>query len=339
MKTKRFYSIVCLLIILLSSVSCNSSSNISFPVDFLYNGLSTDWMTTGGNRIYSRVQNPAHMIDLETDKRYDLIRDPFFEWDEQAALVTYIFSDMEYFYYLLGDYRTSYQIVRQNHDTLVEEIIYEKMFYRDQQDIVLGAIEMPRPNTDNSYYSHVPTRFAVFENTLFLFLNDVIQAIDLNTQEETAVLEESLYNGNYSYYQGKLYLVTSNYDIYIYQIRSKKLQKLSGYKAQAILVTPAGLYFSAANDEGRLHWLDFDYQSEKVYTEKAVSAMDFSGNHLYYLSEGDPSLYCMNLDGSESQKIYDLPGVFDILCLREQHKNLLLYTDTSGDFAVQEVDI
>lgn len=338
MRIRRFYSIVCLLIILFSFASCSFSSNISFPVGFLYNGLCTDWMTTGGNRIYSRVQNPAQMIDLETDKSYDLIRDPFFEENEQAALVTYIFSDMEYFYYLLGDYRSSYQIVRQNHDTLAEEIIYEKVFYRDQQDIILGAVETPLPDTSDFYRSNIPNRFAVFENTLFLFPNGVIQAVDLNTQEETTILEESLYNGNYSYYQGKLYLVTSSYDIYTYQIQSKKLQKLNGYKAQTILVTPEGFYFSAANDEGRLHWLDFDYQNEKVYTEGAVNAMDFSGNHLYYLSEGDSGLYCMDLDGSENQKIYDLPGIFDILCLREQHKNLLLYTDTSGNFAVQELE-
>lgn len=338
MRKRRICSIICLLVILFLLASCSFSSDIPFPVEFLYNGLSTDWMTVGGNRIYSRLQNPAQMIDLETDKSYDLIRDPFFEENEQAAPVTYIFSDMEYFYYLLGDYRTSYKVFRQNHDTLAEEIIYENVFYRDPQDIILGAVETPLPDRSDFYRSNIPNRFAVFENMLFLFYNDMIQAVDLNTQKETTILEEGLYNGNYSYYQGKLYLVTSRYDIYAYQIQSKELQKLNGYKAQTILVTPKGLYFSAANDEGRLHWLDFDYQNEKVYTEGTVNAMDFSGNHLYYLSEGDSGLYRMDLDGNENQKIYDLPGVFDILCLREQNTNFLLYTDTSGNFAVHEFE-
>lgn len=338
MRKKIFCFVAYLLIILFVFTSCSFSSDISSSADFLYNGLSTDWMTVGGNRIYSRVQNPAQMIDLKTDKSYDLIRDPFFKENEQADPVTYIFSDKEYFYYLLGDYRTRYQIVRQNHVTLTEEIIYEKVFYLDRQDIILGAVKTPLPDTSNFYRSNIPNRFAVFENMLFLFLNDVIQAVDLKTQKETTILEEGLYNGNYSYYQGKMYLVTSSYDIYVYQIQSKKLQKLNGYKAQTLLVTPEGIFFSAVNDKGRLHWLDFDYQNEKVYTERTVNAMDFSGNHLYYLSEGDTGLYRMDLDGSENKKIYDLPGVFDILCLREQHTNLLLYTDTSRNFEVQELE-
>lgn len=324
-------------ILLFSSCSFVSDYEQVNP-DFIYNGLSTDWMTFGGDRLYSRVQNPAQMIDLQTDKSYDLVRDPFFEENEQSASIIYIFSDVNNFYYLLGDGRSSYKIIQQNHETLNERIIYKKNFYREQKNVFLGALKTPSPDASNFYRSNIPNRFAVFENTLFLFLNDSIQAINLKTRKETVILEESIYNGNYSYYKGELYFVSSSYDIYVYNIHSGELMQLEKYKAQFILVTPKGIFFSSASDKGRLHWIDFNYQNEKIYTDKSVNAMDFNREHLYYLSEEDSGLYRMNLDGSENQKISDITGAFDIFCARDQHTNILLYTDESGNFAVHKFD-
>lgn len=306
--------------------------------DFIYNGLPSDWITSDANYIYSRTETPAQMIDLKTKEKYDFVRDPFFEEDEQAPPVIYVFSDENNVYYLLSDDRSEYQIIRRDNKTLSEEVIYEKVVFREQRNLLFGAVELPPPDTGIYDISNIPNRFAVFENTLFLFQNDSIKAVNLKTKKEFIVWEDGLYNGNYSYYKGNLYFISFAYDIYVYHIQSGELKQLNGHKAQSILVTPKGLYFSAANDKGRLHWIDFDYKNEKVYTEIAVNAMDFSGNHLYYLSEGDSTLYRMNFDGSENQKVYDLPSAFDILCLREQHTNLLLYTDTSGDFAVQEFE-
>lgn len=331
MRKRRLCSTIYLLIILILFSSCSFSSDTSSQTEFIYNGLPTWWITASGNWIYSRAQ----MIDIKTDKSYDIVRDPFFNENDQVSSVGPIFADENYLYYSLKSSRAKYQIIRQNHDTLSEEIIYEKVSFLERQDVILGAFKTPWPDISDFFRSDIPNRFAVFENTLFLFQQNAIVAIDLKTKKETTIIEEGNYNGNFGYYQGKMYFVSSSYDIYAYQIQTKKLQKINGYKARSLLVTPAGIYFSAVNDKEQLHRIDFDYQNEKVYKDKTIYAMDFSGDNLYYLIEDGSALYRMNFDGSDNQKVLDLSNAFDLFCVRDHHKIILLCDDASGKFSVK----
>lgn len=335
MKKNRLRNMVWIFLAFFLLSSCGAENDYAEQnSDFIYNGLSSDWITSDENYIYSRTETPAQMIDLQTKKKYDFVRDPFFEEDEQAPPIIYVFSDKNSVYYLLSDDRSEYQIIRRDSEALSEEVIYEKVIYREQRDLLLGAVEIPSPDMGTYGLSDIPNRFAVFENTLFLFQNDSIKAVNLKTKQEFIVLEDGLYNGNYSYYNGNLYFISFAYDIYIYNIQSGELKRFNGYKAQSLLVTPNGIYFSAANDEGRLHFIDLSGQNEKVFPNKAVTSMDFSGRYLFFLSEGDDGIYRMNMDNEEIQKIYDLPGAFDVYCLKSNNMNLVLYTDSDGNFAV-----
>lgn len=338
MKKNRLQNMGCLFLTFFLLSSCGAEYyHMEKSSDFIYNGLSSDWITSDVNYIYSRIETPVQMIDLQTKKKYDFIRDPFFEEDEQAPSIIYVFSDENNVYYLLSDDRSEYQIIRRDNETLSEEVIYKKVVFREQRDFLLGAVEIPLPDMGVSNLSDIPNRFAVFENNLFLFQNDSIKAVDLKTKREFIVLEDGLYNGNYSYYKGNLYFVSFAYDIYIYQIKSRELKKLNGYKAQSLLVTPNGIFFAAANDKGRLHFVDFSGQNEKAFQNKAVNSMDFSDRYLYFLSEGDDGIYRMNMDNEEIEKVYDLPGAFDVYCLKSDNMNIVLYTDSDGKFSVHRL--
>lgn len=335
MKKNRLQNIGCLFFAFFLLSSCGAEHyHTEKSSDFVYNGLPSDWITADANYLYSRIETPVQMIDLQTKEKYDFIRDPFFEEDEQAPPIIYVFSDENNVYYLLSDDRSEYQIIRRDTETLSEEVIYKKVIFREQRDLFLGAVEIPLPDRGTSNLSDIPNRFAVFENTLFLFQNDSIKAVDLKTEREFIVLEDGLYNGNYSYYKGNLYFISFTYDIYIYHIQSGELKKLDGYKAQSLLITPNGILFSAANDKGRLHFVDFNGQNEEVLLNKTVNSMDFSGRYLYFLSEGDDGIYRMNMDNEEVEKVYDLPGAFDVYCLKSKNINIVLYTDSDGKFAV-----
>lgn len=335
MKKNRLRNMVWIFLAFFLFSSCGAENDYAEKnSDFIYNGLSSDWITSDGNYIYSRTETPVQMIDLQTKKKYDFVRDPFFEEDVQAPPIIYLFSDEKSVYYLLSDDQSEYQIIRRDSETLSEKVIYEKVIFREQRNLFLGAVEIPSPDMGTYGLSDIPNRFAVFENTLFLFQNDSIKAVNLKTKKEFIVLEDGIYNGNYSYYNGNLYFISFAYDIYIYHIQSGKLKRLNGYKAQSLLVTPNGIYFAAANDEGRLHFIDFSGQNEKMLPNKAVTSMDFSGRYLYFLSEGDDWIYSMNMDNEEIEKVYDLPGAFDVYCLKNNNMNIVLYTDSDGKFAV-----
>lgn len=335
MKKNRLRNMVWIFLAFFLFSSCGAENDYAEKnSDFIYNGLSSDWMTSDRNYIYSRTETPVQMIDLQTKKKYDFVRDPFFEEDEQAPPIIYLFSDEKSVYYLLSDDQSEYQIIRRDSETLSEKVIYEKVIFREQRNLFLGAVEIPSPDMGTYGISDIPNRFAVFENTLFLFQNDSIKAVNLKTKKEFIVLEDGIYNGNYSYYNGNLYFISFAYDIYIYHIQSGELKRLNGYKAQSFLVTPNGIYFAAANDEGRLHFIDFSGHNEKMFPNKAVTSMDFSGRYLYFLSEGDDGIYRMNMDNEEIEKVYDLPGAFDVYCLKNNNTNIVLYTDSDGKFTV-----
>lgn len=335
MKKNRLRNMVWIFLAFFLFSSCGAENDYAEKnSDFIYNGLSSDWITSDGNYIYSRTETPVQMIDLQTKKKYDFVRDPFFEEDEQAPPIIYLFSDEKSVYYLLSDDQSEYQIIRRDSETLSEKVIYEKVIFREQRNLFLGAVEIPSPDMGTYGLSDIPNRFAVFENTLFLFQNDSIKAVNLKTKKKFIVLEDGIYNGNYSYYNGNLYFISFAYDIYIYHIQSGELKRLNGYKAQSLLVTPNGIYFADANDEGRLHFIDFSGQNEKMFPNKAVTSMDFSGRYLYFLSEGDDWIYSMNMDNEEIEKVYDLPGAFDVYCLKNNNMNIVLYTDSDGKFAV-----
>lgn len=332
----RSIALIFLSFLLLSSCG-TKPDNMEMTSDFIYNGVSTDWITSDENYIYSRTGTPAHMINLQTEQKYDFMRDPFFTENEQASQIIYIFSDEKNVYYLFTNDRSKYQIIRRDNETLSEEVVYEKVFYRKQRELLLGAVKSPSPGMGTANLSDIPNRFAIFENTLFLFGNDSIEAVNIKAGKEFTVFEDSIYNGNYSYYKGKMYFVSSAYDIYSYQIQNKELERINGFKAQSLTVTPNGIYFSAANDEGKLHFIDFNGKNEKVFPNKSVTAMDFNGEDLYFLSEGDNGIYHMNLNNSEIQKIFDLHGAFDIYCVKGKNVNIVLYTDSDGNFAAQKI--
>ncbi len=335
MKKNILQNTVCIFFIFFLLSSCGAEDYYTENnSDFIYNGLPSDWITSDANYIYSRTETPAQMIDLKTKEKYDFVRDPFFEEDKQAPPVIYVFSDENNVYYLLSDDRSEYQIIRRDNKTLSEEVIYEKVVFREQRNLLFGAVELPSPDTGIYDISNIPNRFAVFENTLFLFQNDSIKAVNLKTKKEFIVWEDGLYNGNYSYYKGNLYFISFAYDIYVYHIQSGELKQLNSHKAQSLLVTPNGIFVSAADDEGRLHFIDFSGQNEKAFLNKAVNSMDFSGRYLYFLSEGDDGIYRMNMDNEEIEKVYDLPGAFDVYCLKGINMNIVLYTDLDGNFAM-----
>lgn len=335
MKKNILQNTVCIFFIFFLLSSCGVEDYYTENnSDFIYNGLPSDWITSDTNYIYSRIETPAQMIDLKTKEKYDFIRDPFFEEDKQASPVIYVFFDENNVYYLLSDDRSEYKIIRRDNKTLSEEVIYEKVVFREQRNLLFGAVELPPPDTGIYDISNIPNRFAVFENILFLFQNDSIKAVNLKTKKEFIVCKDGLYNGNYSYYKGNLYFISFAYDIYVYHIQSGELKQLNGHKAQSLLVTPNGIFVSAADDEGRLHFIDFSGQNEKAFLNKTVSSMDFSGRYLYFLSEGDDGIYRMNMNNEEIEKVHDLPGAFDIYCLKGINMNIVLYTDSDGNFAM-----
>ena len=58
---KKFIACFLLLSIFLTLVSCSESPNTE-DMDFIYNGISSSNITSGGGKIYSLVQTPAVMV-------------------------------------------------------------------------------------------------------------------------------------------------------------------------------------------------------------------------------------------------------------------------------------
>lgn len=335
MKKYLFFALLTF-IVLLFFVSCENVENNSNA--YVYNGAMTDWITFGDNYIYSRIEDNALMTNIATGKSYELVRDPFFEESNETQRIKYIFSDEIFVYYLLSNGNSQYEIIRQHHKTLERKRIFKKEFYKEQRDILLGLTSTIQPNRSDYLNSNIPNRFAVFENHLFIFDNTHILEVNLATMKEKTILEKSIYNGNYSYYNGILYFVSNSYDIYAYHIQTGELKKVPSLKAQLILVTPQGIYFSSANNKGKLYQIDFDFLNLNLCIDSTVSAMSFNNICLYYLLEGDDSVYSLNFQDNSIEEEYVLEGVFDMIYLKEKKLLVLLYTDSTGNFSLKYIN-
>lgn len=333
---KKFICFVLLTItILFSFASCdNVENNIE---NYIYNGSMTDWVTFGDNYIYSRIEGKASMTNITTGKSYELVRDPFFKESNEAQIIKYIFSDEKFVYYLLCDSNSRYEIIRQDHKTLEKSSIFKKVIYKEQREILFGIANTMRPKRSDYLNDNIPNRFAVFENCLFLFENTQITEVNLTTKKEKTILKQNIYNGNYSYYNGILYFISDSYDIYAYQIQTGTLKKAKSLKCQNLLVTPYRIYFSSASDKGRLYQMDFNFSNQKLCVAAAVVAMDYNNDRLFYLLEGDDSVYSFNFYNYSIKKEYSLDGVFDMIYLKEKKILALLYNNSKGEFGLKYI--
>ena len=336
---KKFICTVFSMVIVMLCSSCMNNTNQFEECDFIFNGISTYWITSNEDYIFTSFSNNVQMTDKKTGRTLDFIRDPFFEYDESFTPIEYIFTDEQNVYYLMSDDNSSYKIVCRKNDTLRETVLYEKILYKEKRDIFLGAAQTVQSDMNDIFNSRIPQRFCVIGNSLFLFSQENIIEVNLTNKEEIIISDRSLYNDNYGYYKGMLYFINSAYDICIYDIAKKEMSKLDDYKAQTLLVTLNGIYFSNAADGGRLHYIDFTLRWHKKITDKAVMMMDFDDKYIYYITEEDETVYCMDLYGGNFKKIMTKRGLFNIYCDKKENKIYLLYTEEDGTFAITNCKI
>lgn len=336
---KKYFCIVLPLVAALLLYSCGvPTEDQALPDMYIYNGASADWVTYDEKYIYSNIQSPTQIVDIQTGKSCDFIRDPFFNIDENFNPVKYAFSDISNIYYLY-DIDNGIEIIKRSNKTMEEKTIYKKIFYSQPKEIFLGAFKTSGANAGDIIGKDIVNRFAVFENVLFVFFNDSILTVDLYTHKEKT-FKTALLNGNYSYYNGILYFIDTNYNIYAYDIQSGELQKIPNYKAQLLMIMPTGIYFSDANDFGRMHKINFSFEDETVITQNAVCAMDYSGEYIYYLSDNSSDIYKIKSDGTEYLRVCSLQNVFDIICLKHAENTILLiYSDDTGKSTIKKVTI
>lgn len=334
---KKFIACFLLLSILFMLVSCSESPNTE-DMDFIYNGISSSNITSGGGKIYSLVQTPAMMVDVDSGESYDIIRNPFAIENERMPGVSYLFSDEDNLYFLLSENK-GYQIIRRNHVSLDEKLIYQEILREQQREILFGMTKTPQPDNRLSYDLLNPSRFAVFDDVLFLFHTERIDTVDLKTGKVKTLCHENLFSNSYGYYRGVLYFITSSYDLFAYSIQNDSLQKIKNYKAKFLLVTPEGLYFSSMSDHGRLYFIDFDFSKEQKISDDEVISMDFCGEWIYYVTGDGKALFRISFDGKSRERVLDLPGIYDLHCIRDQSLIRLVYVDEKGNFSELEYRI
>lgn len=311
-----------------------NEANATSP--YIYNGLPREWITCQGSYLYDRTKNPTKMLNLKTNHEYDFIRDPFFEYNQDANPVIYIFTGQKYLYYLISNEAGSFEIIRRDYQTFEEKNIYKKAYYKRQSEIFLGATHSIQPNTDAYLNAPIPHRFCVFDENLFLFYDNQIDKVDLRTKKQITICSDGIYNDNYSYYKGILYFISDDYSLYAYRNIRNDLEKVDGIKAQNLLVTPNGIFYSNANDKGKLYFVDTNYEGKAKLSDITVLAMDFYAEQLYYISESDDHIYTINFNGTNQAVLCDVPGAFSIYHLESSEELCIAHTNSEGDFIIQK---
>ncbi|HZK21937.1 MAG TPA: DUF5050 domain-containing protein [Oscillospiraceae bacterium] len=335
MKSKAFVRIVsCIVLIFLFASFSSSPKKALASSSYLCNGLPLDWITYGEDFIYDKTKNPVKMLNVSTNKEYDFIRDPFFKYNENFDPVGYVFAGQNCLYYLIREDFSSFEIIRRDYQTFAEKSVFKKTYHKMRTEIFLGAANSIQPDFESLYNTPTPFRFCVFDENLFLFYANQIEKINLKTKKQTVLCKKGLYNGNYSYYDGKIYFISSDYSLYSYQILKDKLEKVEGVKAQNLLITPEKIFYSNANDNGKLYSFDFDYKNKVKLSDISVSEMDFFDNHLYFLSEGKEDIYSISLDGKNSTVLLSVPKAFSISCIKDTGELFILYTNSDGNFDI-----
>lgn len=330
---KRVIAALSLAMCMLIFSSCSMQRADESRQSSVYNGLTNQWIVESRNYIYRKINVNPEMISKADSKAYDILRDPFPE--ENFMSLGYIFTDDENTYYL---YETTegYKIIKRDDNTLSEKIIYQKTNKKVQKEIFMGAAQTKHANYLEQSQQRVPNCFCIIKNSLFLFDNYETIKVDLKTGKEKKIYEKSIYNYNFSCIGDKLYFIDSAYDICCYDLKAEKLSKLEGKKAQTLLLTDSGIYYSSAADKGNMYFTDFEGKTNKKLTDIFVSSMDFKNGKIYFVNEGDGILYRMNDDGTQLTEFYKKAQLFDLKCTEKGI--YILFNDDNGEIQTDVID-
>ena len=328
---KKYIKVVTLILVLVFFLSsCINNPPQQEQSDFLYNALPTEFISSKGNYLYYRDENIFKMKCLGNENVYDFIRDPLFNAEEEKALVNCVFAGDKYLYYVMRNGYGCYQVIQRHYKTFEEKVLYEKTFYNEDKEIFLGAVKTKNPGLGELMLSKFPSSICVINNSLILFNTQSIEKINLDTKEHKIIFNEAISNIDYGYYKGVLYFIDMSYSLYQYDLKNESLKKFDNVKALNLLVTPDAIYYSNANDKGKLYGADYNFTDCKKILDKRVLSMDYDKENLYFLPLGEENIYLMNGQSNECSQILSLSKAFSIYKSKSDNMLYVSFEDNNG---------
>ncbi|MEG1567438.1 MAG: hypothetical protein RR313_07220 [Anaerovoracaceae bacterium] len=272
---------ICLAAIIVGVVIYFTSENYNVDKEYIYNGYSEEWVSESDDFIFVKNINPQ-IIDKKSGKSLDFDLNPYGKNDNIMPL----FSENKRVYYIENNYKNNIVGYRIGYydEKFNKKIIMKKTLHTEEFEQLFGLIKTSNMNYGQMIDNQSPSQSIIYKNKLYLYGTNKILQYDLITNRSIEIYSGWLGGTSFSYYKGKLYFITEDFQLTYYDIEKKKLAKIKDVKAYDFIVTTQGIIYSDINNRCNLNFVDFASHKKTNITTKKVKGYDFEDGKLFYVT-------------------------------------------------------